>query len=267
MKWILLASILLIACSSELDIVSGPFLIKDGLTYHQATNKLVTGITQDFYENGQLKSRTTFRGGKQHGLYESFYKSGQLKKRAFYASGLLNGSQELFDSNGQLEVKENYVKGTIHGVQKFYSKGIMRERSVVEMGNWTGPLQLYYEDGNLMSKVEFINSRRHGTARIFYKSGQLGISGQYKNHKKHGLFNSYSSDGKEYASWQCDLGKYVKGTYKLSVGKINEVMPFVENNPFNGAVFNPFDQENPRGIEIDGKTYYLCSTYNLEGSI
>ena len=63
----ILSLVLLVSCSKEvpietptevtpqpLEVVTGPFLVRDGITYHQDTNELVTGIVDEFYENGQL---------------------------------------------------------------------------------------------------------------------------------------------------------------------------------------------------------------------
>ena len=62
---LVLCGLVLSANSYSQEVVTGPFLIRDGLTYHQDTNELVTGIIEDFYENGQLKSRENYIDGEQ----------------------------------------------------------------------------------------------------------------------------------------------------------------------------------------------------------
>ena len=51
---------------------------RDGLTYHQDTNELVTGIVESFHSNGQLEWRGNYIVGEREGLTELFYKNGQL---------------------------------------------------------------------------------------------------------------------------------------------------------------------------------------------
>ena len=64
---IILSLVLLSSCSQEvpietptevtpqpLEVVTGPFLVRDGITYDQKTNEPVTGIVEKFHENGQL---------------------------------------------------------------------------------------------------------------------------------------------------------------------------------------------------------------------
>ena len=42
--------ILLSGHSHSQDVFTGPFLERDGITYHQDTNELVTGIVELFYD-------------------------------------------------------------------------------------------------------------------------------------------------------------------------------------------------------------------------
>jgi antitoxin component YwqK of YwqJK toxin-antitoxin module len=50
----ILCFVLLSVHSYSQDVVTGPFLIRDGITYDQKTNEPVTGIVEKFHENGQL---------------------------------------------------------------------------------------------------------------------------------------------------------------------------------------------------------------------
>ena len=54
-------------------------LRKDGLYYVKDAKVSFTGISEDFFENSQLKSRGNYKDGKLHGLYVLFYENGQLK--------------------------------------------------------------------------------------------------------------------------------------------------------------------------------------------
>ena len=57
---------------------------RDGLTYHQDTNKPVTGIVEEFHENGQLMGRGNFIDGKREGLFEYFDEDGNLTDTRTY---------------------------------------------------------------------------------------------------------------------------------------------------------------------------------------
>ena len=70
------------------------------LTYHQDTNKPVTGIVEEFYSNGQLMGRGNFIDGKRHGLMESFHENGQLEYKGNVIDDGRDGLWEWFQLNG-----------------------------------------------------------------------------------------------------------------------------------------------------------------------
>ncbi len=78
---LILSVFLLSSYSYSQEVFTGPFLIRDGIYYHQDTNELVTGIVEKFHENGQLSRRTNYKDGKLDGTYEWFYENGQLKSK------------------------------------------------------------------------------------------------------------------------------------------------------------------------------------------
>ena len=73
---------------------------RNSLMYHQDTNEPVTGIVEEFYENGQLQSRENWKDGKEEGLSEMFWDNGQLWWRRNYIDGKQDGLRESFHRNG-----------------------------------------------------------------------------------------------------------------------------------------------------------------------
>jgi antitoxin component YwqK of YwqJK toxin-antitoxin module len=67
-----------------LEVITGSFLVRYGITYDQNTNEPVTGIVEEFYDDGQLKSRGTYIDGRKDGLWEWFYENGQLEHRTTF---------------------------------------------------------------------------------------------------------------------------------------------------------------------------------------
>ena len=98
----ILCLVLLSVHSYSQEVVTGPFLIIDGITYDQNTNEPVTGIVESFHGNGQLSSRGNFVDGEQDGLWEEFDEDGQLEMRGNYIDGEPVGLFEFFDENGNL---------------------------------------------------------------------------------------------------------------------------------------------------------------------
>ena len=78
----ILCLVLLSSCSQESEVVTGPFLIRDGVTFDQNTNTRVTGIIEDYHENGQLSTRSNYTDGERDDLYESYDENGNVITRA-----------------------------------------------------------------------------------------------------------------------------------------------------------------------------------------
>ena len=72
-------------------IITGVEIVeRDGLIYHQDTNELITGIVEEFHENGQLEFRGTVIDGKPvDGLWELFDEDGNLTETMTFRNGEL----------------------------------------------------------------------------------------------------------------------------------------------------------------------------------
>ena len=109
----ILCLVLLSVHSYSQEVFTGPFLIRDGITYHQETNEPITGIVEEFYDNGQLKGRGNFKDGKPDGLHEWFHGNGQLFSRGNFKDGKEDGLFEHFDENGNLSITLTYRNGEL----------------------------------------------------------------------------------------------------------------------------------------------------------
>lgn len=75
-------------------------------------NVQLDGPFEEYYENGQLKEKCTYKDGLQDGLCEQYNKNGQLSAKYTYRSGILNGPCEFYQE-GRLFQKRFYVDGQI----------------------------------------------------------------------------------------------------------------------------------------------------------
>ena len=71
------------------EVITGPFLIREGITYNQNTNEPITGIVEEFYANGQLRSRGNYKDGNKDGLVYRFDEDGKLTRTETYRNGEL----------------------------------------------------------------------------------------------------------------------------------------------------------------------------------
>ena len=122
---VILCLVLLVSCSQEPEVVTGPFVFKNGITYDQTTNEPITGIVEKFYENGQLKVRQYYKDGKEDGLHEGFYTNGQLEFRQTYKDGKVDGWWESYHINGQVRGSGSVIEGEQDGVYVWFdSNGV-----------------------------------------------------------------------------------------------------------------------------------------------
>ena len=60
------------------------------------------GPGESYSEDGHLKSRGTYKSGKEDGLWEGYYSDGQLESKILYRDGKIQGLLEQYYENGQL---------------------------------------------------------------------------------------------------------------------------------------------------------------------
>ena len=60
------------------------------------------GLIEEFYENGQLKSKGNYKNGKPDGIQESYHVNGQLEYKCMNIEGEPSGVCEIFDEKGKV---------------------------------------------------------------------------------------------------------------------------------------------------------------------
>ena len=96
---------------------------KKDSTYEVSSNKPFTGVSVEYYKNGQLKEKTFYRGGKENGPYQAHHESGKLMGRGTYKDGKLIGAFETFYENGRLWFKVLYDDGKQVSREMYHEDG------------------------------------------------------------------------------------------------------------------------------------------------
>ena len=109
----ILCLVLLSVHSYSQGVITGPFLLREGIYYHQDTNELVTGTVEYFHDNGQLQEKGNYKDGEPDGLWEEFHENGQLESRGNFINGEQDGLQEYFDEDGNLIGTLTYRNGEL----------------------------------------------------------------------------------------------------------------------------------------------------------
>jgi antitoxin component YwqK of YwqJK toxin-antitoxin module len=127
-----------------------------------------SGVTvEDFYPNGQVKERLTYKDGTLkilNGPFERWYKSGGLDMIGNYKNGKLDGLYESWgEMNNRLIVRSNYKNGELNGLyETWYPAGQLKEKFNFKNGKLDGLSELFYENGKLLSQSNYKNGKLIG---------------------------------------------------------------------------------------------------------
>ena len=138
------------------------------------------GPYEEYYENGQLKTKGTIRDGEVEGRWEEYYEDGQLMTKRTYKAGGYDGPYERYDENGQLQMKGTYKDGVVDGwTEEYYENGRLKTKGTYTGGYLDGPWEEYYENGRLMTKGTYKDGDRAGGWEEYYENGQLQMKRTY----------------------------------------------------------------------------------------
>ena len=74
---------------------------KDGISYSTLTNEPYDGSVINFFSNGQLDYKGSFKNGKKEGIWVGYYLDGQLRFKGRYKNGKRHGRWETKTKYGQ----------------------------------------------------------------------------------------------------------------------------------------------------------------------
>ena len=119
---------------------------------------LKDGLWEEYYENGQLRNRGNYIGGKKEGLWEEYHENGNLANMVNFKEGKKEGLLKNYYSNGQIKGKINYQEGKENGMMELYHQNgkLMLEgffKDAVQISLW----KYYDEDGKLINTETFDN--------------------------------------------------------------------------------------------------------------
>ena len=84
------------------EALSGKQIVeKDGISYSTLTNEPYDGSVINFFSNGQLDYKGTFKNGRKEGIWVGYYLDGQLRFKGRYKNGKRHGRWETKTKYGQ----------------------------------------------------------------------------------------------------------------------------------------------------------------------
>ncbi|MEO6097175.1 MAG: hypothetical protein ABIW76_16455 [Fibrobacteria bacterium] len=131
-----------------------------------------TGPWQEWFADGQEKSRSQYRAGKAEGGYQEWYPNGRLRIRGGFRGGRREDLETAWYPDGKRLYSARYAAGQLEG----------------EFFQW-------HPGGKLRLHCRFANGRKNGPSRVWYPKGGLQELADYKDGRLNGSYRTWNAEG------------------------------------------------------------------------
>ncbi|WP_298880135.1 hypothetical protein [uncultured Polaribacter sp.] len=138
------------------------FSLKNGILFYE--NKVYSGVINDFYDNGDIKSTSQYFEGKREGKYFGWYLNKNKSFQRFYKNGIKTGTHLGWfkDGSKMFEYQLNN-KGVYHGhVKDWHQNGQIAKHFNFIDGKENGSQKMWQLNGKIRANFYTINNERHG---------------------------------------------------------------------------------------------------------
>lgn len=153
---------------------------------------ILHGKKTTWYKNKQVRETLHFVEGVRDGEFEQFYPNGSLKEKGTYKNDQLHGTYTGFYKNGQTRFVLNYEHGNKTGYNVLYfENGQMEQEVSIENGKINGTFKSWYPSGNPMKEIHYLNGVLHGRNASWHVDGSLAQDGYYSHGKKDSIHKTF----------------------------------------------------------------------------
>jgi len=140
---------LVVGFTSGQEPIDGSTLVrKDFLQYAPDSDKPYSGVTVEYYENGQKYREVTLKDGKGDGFSTQWWESGQKMFEGTYKDGVLDGKSTWWHENGQKSYTSTLKDGKKDGLMTgWYENGQKKDEGTYKDGELIST-KCWDEDGN-----------------------------------------------------------------------------------------------------------------------
>lgn len=133
----------------EKDIKDPLFSIKNGVLFYN--NDLYSGVVNEFYNDGTLKSSSEYYLGKREGRYFGYYPNKNKWFQRFYS---------------------NNIKVKTH-IGWYENGSKMFEYQFNNLGAYHGFVKDWHNNGQLAKHFNFLNGKEEGSQKMWLASGKI----------------------------------------------------------------------------------------------
>lgn len=139
------------------------------------------GVTSQYFADGTLEKRGSWRHGLPEGEHLFYHASGKLRETSSYRDGKqLDGPKQISAENGKPGTSYVLRGGKIEGeMLTYFPDGSISSRSAMKEGKYNGLTTNYYPDGAVRGTMTLRNDLPTGEALEFYPDGKVQSRQQY----------------------------------------------------------------------------------------
>jgi antitoxin component YwqK of YwqJK toxin-antitoxin module len=226
------------------------------------------GGYQEWYPNGRLRIRGDFRGGRREGLETAWYPDGTRLYSARYAAGQLEGEFFQWHPGGRLRLHCRFAKGRKHGPSRvWHLKGGLQELADYKHGRLNGSYRTWNAEGLPMAMKEF----KDGAVAFDSKAKELlDLLGADQLRVPVGLMGFYWGMGAK--ECRANLGLYQAADVRADADGINaDIIAFPDRRATRARIRLSFNEQGELwGIRLDllqkssGDFFPLCENLEIE---
>ncbi len=148
--------------SIEIDKSKVDLKLNNGILYFR--NTPYSGIVNEFYVDGNIKSKSEYYQGKRQGFFKGWYKDGMQWFKRSYVKGLKSGTHKGWHKNGKQMFEYHFNdKGVYHGsVKDWHFNGILAKHFNFVLGKESGSQKMWDLKGKIRANFFTVNAERHG---------------------------------------------------------------------------------------------------------
>lgn len=123
--FVLITSFVFSSCTKKIS--SDKLQVRNDIAYEVGSEKPYSGKIVDYYDQNKkmLKYESDYNLGFKNGKTIEYFENGQVKSSSTYLNGKLDGVQSTYYSNGQIESETNYKNGVMAEYKSWLSNGTL----------------------------------------------------------------------------------------------------------------------------------------------
>ena len=180
--------------SNSHEIVTDEFpngLLKQYFTFNK--DELLDGESRQYYEEGDIKSISTFKNNVADGTFISYYQNGNIKENHTYKNGNEEGEGIFYYENGKLEEKYFMKNGKLDGEAiNYFEDGKIKNKAIFKDGV-TLEEEIYkdneirkntFKNGEVIQQDIYSKNKILKAKKSLLENGKMKIISYYENGNK-----------------------------------------------------------------------------------